>query len=1068
SAGYAADLIDHATATALLDRLTRLLTAVAADPDLPVSAVALLAPGEHDDLVRPAPRRPVPHTRVDERIAERARTAPDAVALVDTDGAALTYGELLDRADRLARVLGGAGAGPGTIIAVALPRSAELVTALFAVLRAGAAYLPLDPEHPDARLADMIADARPVCVLTSDADKHRFPDVPILVAGADNAPISVPDTSDPRSPEVRDEHPAYVLYTSGSTGRPKGVVVSHKALANQLSWVQDAYPLTHGDRFLHKAPAGFDIAIWETFWPLCAGATVVIAEPGGQRDAGYLAALVREHGVTAAHFVPPMLDAFLAAWPNDPAGSGQLPAPRLLLCGGEALPPATADRAERVLGIRPHNTYGPTEAAITATAWTSTGPHADTMPIGHPVWNTGALVLDRRLAPVPVGVPGELYLTGDQLADGYLGRPGLTAERFTAAPYGPPGARMYRTGDLVRRRADGALEFLGRTDDQVKIRGVRIEPGEIEACLTARPDIAAAVVAVWHADSGAPRLVAYAVPDQDAHTPDVDELRAHLAELLPAHMVPSAVVPLDTLPLLPSGKTDRAALPEPAVDTESRYQAPRTPEEAALAEVFAAVLGRARVGVEDGFFALGGDSIGATLLASRARAAGLAFTVRDVFRHPTVAALARTATTRRPTEESAASPADTLPGVNLTAEQRRSLDRALGGPGDASGIADVLPLSALQEGLLFHLLLDDDTRGIYTQQVVLDLTGPVDPERMAAAVRVVLEKYPNLRAGFVPLGDDTVQVVPERWDIPYRFAHVTDDVGADDAGTDDAGTDDAGFEEFAAAERDRPWDPQRPPLIRFGLARTGPDAHRLVMTSQVLLIDGWSSGLVLTSLLAAYTDADAERTRPATPFRTYLEWLDGRDPLDARAVWAAYLEGVTEPTRLAPAGFDADAATADSAAEFVRELPADLAARLAARARETGVTLGTLYECAWGVLLAGLTGRDDCVFGALVSGRHPAVPGVETTVGLLFNTVPVRVRVRAGESPRTLWRRVHDEKSELFEHPEVSLAELQALTGAGPLFDTFFVVQNLPLPDKATRYGPDRAVGVLGHEVRDA
>ncbi|WP_345675539.1 amino acid adenylation domain-containing protein [Yinghuangia aomiensis] len=1076
-AGYAADRFDHGTVADLLDRLVRLLADAAAAAGTPVSALGILTPDEHAALTAPPAAHPVPDLRVDERIAAQARATPEAVALVGPDGAEVRYRELLGNADRLAGLLAAEGIGAGAVVAVAVPRSTALVAALLGVLRSGAAYLPLDPEHPDARLADMLADAAPRCVVTTSGDAARFAGSGIRVIAVDDPAVAAfpADAAPPTtggSPATAGD-PAYVLYTSGSTGRPKGVVVSHRALANQLAWVQHAFPLAAGDRFLHKAPAGFDVAIWETFWPLAAGATVVVAEPGGQRDAAYLARLMDEQGVTAAHFVPPMLDALLAEWPPaDPSQASAAPL-RLLLCGGEALPPGIALRAAQVLGVRPHNTYGPTEAAITATSWTPPdddgGADPRTVPIGAPVWNTGALVLDGRLAPVPAGVPGELYLTGAQLADGYLGRPGLTASRFTASPYGPPGSRMYRTGDLVRRRADGALEFLGRTDDQVKVRGVRIEPAEIEACLAAHPDVAAAVVAVRRAASGTPRLVAYAVPDPDA-APDTEALRAHLVDRLPEHLVPAVVVLVTALPLLPNGKTDRAALPDPAAGPAPAgpHTTPRTPEEAALAEVFAEVLGLPRVGVDDGFFTLGGDSIGATLLASRARTAGLPFTVRDVFRHPTVAALARTAAANRASADEAspeaARGAATAPG--LAPEQFRALDRALGG----AGVADVLPLSALQEGLLFHFLMDlaDDTaQGIYTQQVVLDLDGPVDPAAMADAVRAVLEKYPNLRAGFVPLDDTTVQVIPQRWELPFRYADLTEAPSAAAAGPRPA----AAFDAFAAAERDRPWDPARPPLIRFGLARTGDDRHRLVMTSQVLLIDGWSSGLVLTSLLAAYTDAQRELARPTTPFRTYLDWLRQRDADRSRAVWAAYLDGIAEPTRLAPAGHDADgvsAASAASAEEFVRTLPAGLTERLTARAREAGVTLGTVYECAWGLLLARLTGRDDCVFGALVSGRHPDVAGVETTVGLLFNTVPVRVRVRAGESPRALWRRVHDEKSELFDHPEPGLAELQAATGLGPLFDTFFVVQNLPLPATATRYGPDGALRVRGHEVRDA
>ncbi|MFI6584453.1 amino acid adenylation domain-containing protein [Embleya sp. NPDC050493] len=391
-----------------------------------------------------------------------------------------------------------------------------------------------------------------------------------------------------------------------------------------------------------------------------------------------------------------------------------------------------------------------------------------------------------------------------------------------------------------------------------------------------------------------------------------------------------------------------------------------------------------------------------------------------------------------------------------------ALDRAIGG----AGVAEVLPLSPLQEGLLFHLMLDGAARDIYVQQAVLFLTGPVHTDRLAEAARRVLEKYPNLRAGFVGTEDGPVQVVPERFAVPFAYADLT---GAGEAGHDGEVADvEAAFEAFADAQRAIPFDPARPPLIRFALARTSSDGHRLLLTSQVALLDGWSGGLALTSLLEFYTDAEAEAARPTTPFRDFLRWLGTRDHDAARDAWSAYLGDVTEPTLLAGPRPPGDDATPASAGEIHREVPAALATRLAARAREAGVTVGTLYESAWGLLLGRLTGRDDTVFGALVSGRHPDVEGIETTVGVLFNTVPVRVRLAPHESIADLWRRTQDDKTDLHDHPYLGLSELQAMVGAGPLFDTFFVFQNLPLPDKNRGFGPDAALRVLGHGVRDA
>lgn len=657
-ASYARDMFDADTVHALLERLHRLIDRVLAKPTSPLGTMSVTTDAEHDlfaDL--DAGGHPVPDTLVVRRFADRVRLHPHIPALVDADGAVTTYAELAAGADRLARLLIVRGAGPGKVVAVALPRSPELVAAQLAVLAAGSAYLPVDPDHPDARITDTLADARPALVLTTSAlaDRARAwaapaPGVGVGVVrtdeiGPDHDTASDLDTLASPLPA----HPAYVMYTSGSTGRPKGVVVPHAALAHQLAWVQGEYGLTDADRVLHKSPVGFDVSLWEVLWPLCAGAAVVLAEHGGHRDPGYLADLLTRHAITAAHFVPPVLDAVLDVL-EEPSGdrvdgSRPLPALRVLLCGGEALPPATAQRARRVLGFAPHNTYGPTEVAITATAWDTEHDGFGTLvPIGRPVWNTGARVLDAHLAPAPIGFVGELYLTGPQLAEGYLRRPGHTAERFVADPHGAAGTRMYRTGDLVRRRADGALEYLGRTDHQVKMRGVRIELGEIEAHLTRRPDVSTAIVVASPGVNGVPRLVAYAVPTPRAVL-DPDAIRAELADLLPEHLVPAVVMALDALPLTAHGKLDRAALPKPrtGADVPAGLVAPRNAVEADLAAVFADVLRVERVGVEDGFFTLGGDSIGATLVATRARRRGLRFTVKDVFRHPSVAALAKVA-----------------------------------------------------------------------------------------------------------------------------------------------------------------------------------------------------------------------------------------------------------------------------------------------------------------------------------------------------------------------------------------------------------------------------------------
>ncbi|MFI1395999.1 amino acid adenylation domain-containing protein [Streptomyces sp. NPDC020681] len=605
------------------------------DPAVPVAQLGMATEAEKERVLVEFndTARPLPATTLIGPIEAQARRTPDAPALVFGE-TTLTYAELNARANRLARHLAGQGVRPGVLVAIALPRSVELIVALLAVLKAGGAYLPLDPGHPPSRLADMLDDAAPVCVVTDTTTRNRLPDhgpAPVLLDGTDLS--ALPSLDPPRA--LTPQHPAYVIYTSGSTGRPKGVVVSHAAIDNRLRWMQHTYPLAPGDRVLQKTPAGFDVSVWEFFWALREGATLVVAEPDGHKDPLHLARTVQEQAVTVCHFVPSMLQVFLAE--AAAAGCSSL---RDVFCSGEALPRDTADDFHRTLpSARLHNLYGPTEAAVDVTHHTCVPGESGPVPIGRPVWNTRLYVLDQALQPCPPGVTGELYLAGAQLADGYLRRPDLTATRFVADPYGPDGSRMYRTGDLARWTADGEVLYLGRTDQQVKLRGQRLEPGEIEAQLAAVDGVTGACVIVREDRPGDQRLVAYvrgsgAVPDQDF-------LRTRLGTVLPDYMVPAAIVRLDDFPLSPNGKLDRKALPAPATGAKAGGRAPRNPTEETLTRLFAEVLGLERVGTDAAFFDLGGTSLLAARLMSRIRdTLGLSAPLGTLFRAPTPAALA--------------------------------------------------------------------------------------------------------------------------------------------------------------------------------------------------------------------------------------------------------------------------------------------------------------------------------------------------------------------------------------------------------------------------------------------
>ncbi|WP_319459346.1 non-ribosomal peptide synthetase [Micromonospora sp. RTP1Z1] len=691
------DLFRRDTVERMAQRWCTLLRAVVAAPDTPVSALDLLPAGEREllaawnDTAADFPATQTLHGPIEERAAH----TPDAVA-VTIDGRSATYAELNAAANRIAHRLRAAGVGPETLVGVCAERSVELVAGLLGVLKAGGAYLPLDPEYPVDRLAFMVDDAAALVVLVQERLRDVLPAVDATVLALDDVAVWADQPSTDPTPLAGPEHLAYVIYTSGSTGRPKGVPNTHRGIVNRLDWMQETYRLGADDAVLQKTPASFDVSVWEFFWPLRTGARLVLAKPGGHKDAGYLRDLLVAERITIAHFVPSMLTVFLAE-----DGSGAATALRRVICSGEELPLATAvDFTARLPGCELHNLYGPTEAAIDVSAW-----HCDpavltgltSVPIGAPIANLRLHVLDPRGNPCPVGVAGELHIGGVGLARGYHRRAALTAERFVPDPFsGEPGARLYRTGDLARwvvdpatpdaaagvpegaadpvttgtdptsgtdpavathpdtahpgggphggpdgtGRPEGVIEFLGRIDHQVKLRGLRIELGEIESALREQPEVAEAAVVVREDTPGDKRLTAYLVGAAEHAT-----LKAALKQTLPEYMVPAAFVTLDALPLTPNGKLDRRALPAPVVTREASVAlvAPRDDTERLLAGIWSEVLGVATLGIDDDFFDLGGHSMLATQVVAKIRKAehgGRAVGVMDLFQQRTIRELA--------------------------------------------------------------------------------------------------------------------------------------------------------------------------------------------------------------------------------------------------------------------------------------------------------------------------------------------------------------------------------------------------------------------------------------------
>lgn len=613
---------DEAELRRHMARLTALLAQFAADPALRCGEAEMLSA---DELARLAAVNdtavPLPATTLSALVADQARKTPDAPALADARWQ-FSYREMRQQVVALAQLLRQRGVKPGDSVAVALPRSVFLTLALHGIVEAGAAWLPLDTGYPDDRLRMMLEDARPSLLIATEDQLARFSDIPGLeslcyqqpLAAGDDAPLAL----------SKPDHTAYIIFTSGSTGRPKGVMVGQTAIVNRLLWMQDRYPLSADDVVAQKTPCSFDVSVWEFWWPFIAGAQLVMAEPEAHRDPQAMQQFFARYGVTTTHFVPSMLAAFVASLDADSIAACRTL--RRVFCSGEALPTELCREWERLTGAPLHNLYGPTEAAVDVSWYPACGPElaavtGSSVPIGWPVWNTGLRILDAAMRPVPPGVAGDLYLTGIQLAQGYLGRPDLTASRFIADPFAP-GERMYRTGDVARWLANGAVEYLGRSDDQLKIRGQRIELGEIDRVMSALPDVGQAVshACVFNqaaATGGdARQLVGYLVSDSGLPL-DTAALKAQLAEQLPPHMVPVVLMQLAELPLSANGKLDRKALPLPTLGGERSGRPPEPGMETLVATAFSQLLGCEVNDIDADFFALGGHSLLAMRLAAQ-------------------------------------------------------------------------------------------------------------------------------------------------------------------------------------------------------------------------------------------------------------------------------------------------------------------------------------------------------------------------------------------------------------------------------------------------------------------
>ena len=992
---FRGSLFERSTIVLLADRLVEALDRLVADPDTPVVDLDRPAPAERgllDDWNRTGSGRP-PATLPAMFEAQVART-PDAVAL-DADGVEWTYHALDAAADRLARFLAGRGVGLEDLVAVALPRSADLVVAILGIMKAGAAYLPVDVAYPRSRVELMLHDAGVRYGITTSDATRGWPG-PEWFALDDLDPV--PDTAPTARPTP--ENLAYVIFTSGSTGRPKGVAVSHAGLASMALTQAEQLRTSPPARVLQQASPSFDVSIWELVQALSTGATLILPAADLVLAGTSLAEVLTDHRVTHATLTPTALRSL----PADPHTLLDL---RTLVVAGEACPPDLVDRWAP--GRRLLNAYGPTESTVCATVSGPLSPGSGA-PIGRPVRDTRIHVLDARLREVPVGAVGELYIAGAGLARGYLGPAGLTASRFVANPYGPAGSRMYRTGDLARWRADGMLDYLGRSDDQVKIRGFRVEPAEIESVLTEMPAVAGVAVLV-HDDGDDRRLVAYVVP-AGPNAVSRDEMRAYASRRLPGYLVPSAFVPLDAFPLTASGKLDRRSLPAPIYAASGSRRAPRSPREKILCEIFGEVLGVAPPGIDDGFFDLGGHSLLATRLTSRIRSMlGVEVPIRIVFEAPTVAQLA--------------------PRLDVEHAARPPLRRAARPPRP--------PLSAGQRRLWF---LDQlEATPAYNIAFALRLRGTVDVGALDAALTDIVDRHEILRTVYPEAdGEPWQDVRPANASPPLAVLASTDaDVRR----------------ELAAAAREI-FDLRVDLPMRARLYALGPDDHVLLVVAHHIAFDGWSTGPFRRELAEAYGARRAGRAPEWSPlpvqYVDYALWqrdligsvADSASPA-ARQLkhWTSHLADAPPQTAL-PADRPRSA-TADAGAELVFDLPAELHAGLRAVARDHQVTLFMVLQAALAAVLFRLDAGTDIVIGTPIAGRTD--DALDGSVGFFVNTLALRTDLSGDPTFGELLARVRDADLVAYANQDLPFeAVVEALNprrvlGANPVFQVSLALE---------------------------
>ncbi|MEC1570908.1 non-ribosomal peptide synthetase DhbF [Bacillus spizizenii] len=1001
-------------------RILQLLQTASAGVDMLIGQMELLLPEEKKQVISEWNKtvKSEKLLSLQDMFEKQAILTPERIALI-CDDVQVNYQELNEKANRLAHLLIGKGLGPEQFVALALPRSPEMVASMLAVLKTGAAYLPLDPEFPADRISYMLEDAKPSCIITTEEIAARLPDglsVPQLVLDQTVTQEIVKRYS-PDNPNVSVSlaHPAYIIYTSGSTGRPKGVVVTLKSLSNFLLSMQEAFSLGEGDRLLAVTTVAFDISALELYLPLISGAQIVIAKKETIREPQALAKMIEYFDIDIMQATPTLWHALVTNEPETLRGLR-------VLVGGEALPSGLLQALQK-LHCSVTNLYGPTETTIwSATAFLEEGLKG-VPPIGKPIWNTQVYVLDNGLQPVPPGVVGELYIAGTGLARGYFRRPDLTAERFVADPYGPPGARMYRTGDQARWRADGSLDYIGRADHQIKIRGFRIELGEIDAVLAKHPDIEQAAVVVREDQPGDKRLVAYVVA---ASAIDTADLRRYVGASLPDYMVPAAFIEMDELPLTPNGKLDRKALPAPDFSTSVSDRGPRTPQEEILCDLFAEVLGLARVGIDDSFFELGGHSLLAARLMSRIREVmGAELGIAKLFDEPTVAGLAA--------------------HLDQAQSARPALQRA--------ERPERIPLSFAQRRLWFLHCLEGPSP-TYNIPVAVRLSGELDQGVLQAALYDLVCRHESLRTIFPESQGTSYQHILDA-DQARPVLHVTEIDEKELSGR------------FAEAVR-YSFDLAAEPAFRAELFVIGPDEYVLLLLVHHIVGDGWSLTPLTRDLGAAYAArcyGKAPEWAPLTvQYADYALWQQellgsGDDPnsliAGQLAFWKETLKNLPDQLEL-PTDYSRPAEPSHDGDTIHFCIEPELHKRLQDLARANRVSLFMVLQSGLAALLTRLGAGTDIPIGSPIAGRNDDALG--DLVGLFINTLVLRTDTSGDPSFRELLDRVREVNLAAYENQDLPFERLVEVLNPArsrathPLFQIMFAFQNTPdaelnLPD---------------------